>query len=266
VPTDKRARQKAARREKLEQQRRSKKRQTTTRRVIVIVLIAAVVITTVAILTNSSSPSKTLTPDQKAQAHANALAVAAGCPANTAAKVNNLQWASAPPMTINVSTPYYAHIDTTQGPFVIQLLANKAPVTVNNFVFLANQSFYKCVIFHRVVPGFMNQTGDPTGTGSGGPGYTIPDEYPPAGHPTYPNFSVAMANTGSPHTGGSQFFIVDGTQGEGLPPSYTLFGQVVSGTNVVNIINQQGNPDPSANGVPPAVTNRMLSVTITNTP
>jgi cyclophilin family peptidyl-prolyl cis-trans isomerase len=107
----------------------------------------------------------------------------------------------------------------------------------------------------------MNQTGDPQGTGTGGPGYTIPDEYPPkASNPSsqYPIGSVAMANTGQPHTGGSQFFVVAGPQGESLPNTYSLFGQVTSGMDVVTKINNEG----SAQGVPPNVTERMLSVTI----
>ena len=115
---------------------------------------------------------------------------------------------------------------------MVTLDASTAPMTVNNFVFLANKGFYNCVIFHRVIPGFMDQTGDPTGTGTGGPGYTIPDEYPPKAANAadqYPLGSVAMANTGQPHTGGSQFFIVAGAQGESLPNSYSLFGQVTSG-------------------------------------
>ena len=94
---------------------------------------------------------------------------------------------------------------------------------------MAEHNFYKCVIFHRVISGFMIQGGDPTGTGTGGPGYTIPDEYPKAGNPTYPLYSIAMANTGSPHTGGSQFFIVTGAEGETLPNTYSLFGKVISG-------------------------------------
>jgi cyclophilin family peptidyl-prolyl cis-trans isomerase len=104
----------------------------------------------------------------------------------------------------------------------------------------------------------MDQTGDPTGTGEGGPGYTIPDELPPTGSPTYPLYSVAMANTGSANTGGAQFFIVAGSEGEGLPNSYSLFGQVVSGTNVIKTINVDG----SVAGVPPDITQRMLRVTI----
>jgi cyclophilin family peptidyl-prolyl cis-trans isomerase len=152
-------------------------------------------------------------------------------------------------------------VKTTTGDFVITLDAKTTPMTVNNFVFLAEKGFYHCVTFHRVIPKFMNQTGDPTGLGTGGPGYTIQDENPPkAANPTqqYPIGSVAMANTGSPNTGGSQFFIVAGPQGESLPNSYALFGHVTSGMNVVDTINQQG----SAQGIPPDVTQRILSITI----
>ena len=185
----------------------------------------------------------------------------AGCPASTSTRVNNQKYGAAPAMTIDTTKTYTATVKTTTGTFVITLNAKTAPQTVNNFVFLADKGFYHCVIFHRVIPQFMNQTGDPTGTGQGGPGYTIPDENPAkvaTGQPQYPLGSVAMANTGSPHTGGSQFFIVAGSQGESLPNSYALFGQVTSGMNVVDTINQQG----SAQGVPPDVTQRILSITV----
>jgi cyclophilin family peptidyl-prolyl cis-trans isomerase len=141
------------------------------------------------------------------------------------------------------------------------LNAKSAPQTVNNFVFLANKGYYHCVIFQRVIPGFMDQTGDPTGTGSGGPGYTIPDENPAkaaSGSQQYPVGSVAMANTGQPNSGGSQFFIVTGPTGESLPPTYALFARVVTGLDVANTINGQG----SAQGVPPNVTQRIISITI----
>ena len=192
------------------------------------------------------------------QAQADALAVKAGCPASTSTRVNTLSWKSAPAMTINKAKTYYAHFVTTAGDFVVRLDAAHAPVTVNNFVFLAEHKFYDCVIFHRVIPGFVVQGGDPTGTGTGGPGYTIADELPKSASPTYPLYSVAMANTGQPHTGGSQFFIVTGSSGEALPNSYSLFGQVVSGQSVLKTINDAG----SSSGQPPTITHRMLSVTI----
>ena len=130
--------------------------------------------------------------------------------------MNTQKYSAAPPMTIDASKTYTATVVTDDGTFDITLDPKTAPKTVNNFVFLADKGYYHCVIFHRVIPGFMDQTGDPTGTGTGGPGYTIPDENPPkAANPAqqYPLGSVAMANTGSANTGGSQFFIVAGAAG-----------------------------------------------------
>lgn len=201
--------------------------------------------------------------DAKAQAAANAISVAAGCPKNPATALKKPTWSSAPATTIDPAKAYRATVKTDVGTFVIALDAKDAPQTVNNFVFLAQHRFFDCVIFHRVIPAFMDQTGDPTGTGSGGPGYTIPDELPAkASNPAdqYPLGSVAMANTGQPHTGGSQWFIVAGAEGESLPNSYSLFGHVISGMSVVEKINAQG----SASGVPPDVTHRMLKVNITS--
>jgi len=199
----------------------------------------------------------------KAQAAANATSVAAGCPKNPATVLKKSKWSSAPATIIDASKAYSATVKTDVGTFVIALDAKDAPQTVNNFVFLAQHHFFDCVIFHRVIPGFVDQTGDPTGTGSGGPGYTIADEFPAkASNPAdqYPLGSVAMANTGQPHSGGSQWFIIAGTQGESLPNSYSLFGHVTSGMSVVEKINAQG----SSSGVPPDVTHRMLKVTITS--
>ncbi len=201
--------------------------------------------------------------DAKAQAAANATSVAAGCPKNPAAALHKPKWSSEPATIIDAAKAYTATVKTDVGTFVIALDAKDAPQTVNNFVFLAQHGFFHCVIFHRVIPGFVDQTGDPTGTGSGGPGYTIPDELPAkASNPAdqYPLGSVAMANTGQPHSGGSQWFIVAGAQGESLTNSYSLFGHVTSGMSVVEKINAQG----SASGVPPDVTHRMLKVTITS--
>jgi cyclophilin family peptidyl-prolyl cis-trans isomerase len=201
--------------------------------------------------------------DAKAQAAANAASVAAGCPKSPATALTKTKWSSAPAMTIDPTKTYTATVKTDIGTFVIALDAKAAPTTVNNFVFLAQHGFFNCVIFHRVIPTFMDQTGDPTGTGSGGPGYTIPDEYPAkSSNPAdqYPLGSVAMANTGQPHTGGSQWFIVAGSEGESLQAAYSLFGRITSGMSVVEKINAQG----SAAGVPPDVTHRMLKVTISS--
>lgn len=225
--------------------------------------------TVVSSKSTSSSTTTTSLPWSKAQLaslnkEANTVAIAAGCPKSPTARVNTLSWAHAPAMLINPNGNYYAHFATTAGNFTVKLMAKAAPVSVNNFVFLANHGFYHCVIFHRVIPGFMIQGGDPTGTGTGGPGYTIKDEYPLKGTPTYPLYSLAMANRGAPHTGGSQFFIVTGPSGENLPNAYSLFGQVISGSAIVARIGQYGSA--SNNGTPPLVTERIINVVISNKP
>lgn len=254
---------------------RENKRRKSVRRIIIVAIIAVLVLGTGTLLFSSNSkpstvttttvaPTTTTTVVSRAQAKTDALAVAAGCPASTATPANTLSWKSAPAMSIDKAKAYYAHFVTTAGSFVVKLDASTAPITTNNFVFLARHKFYNCVIFQRVIPGFMIQGGDPTGTGGGGPGYTIADEYPKVGKPTYPLYSVAMANTGTTHSGGSQFFIVTGASGETLANTYSLFGQVVSGTATVMAINNQGNSNTAANGVPPVVTNRMISVTVNN--
>ena len=165
------------------------------------------------------------------------------------------QFTSAPQICIDPEKRYSARFTTSKGEFVVALDAVRAPKTVNNFVFLARYHYYEGVVFHRIIPGFVVQGGDPTGTGTGGPGYTIPDELPKAG--AYKIGTVAMANTGAPHTGGSQFFIVVGKSGTQLPPSYSIFGQVTSGMNVVQAIAADG----SASGTPTKV-HKMISVTI----
>jgi peptidyl-prolyl cis-trans isomerase B (cyclophilin B) len=273
VPSDKRARQRAAREIRLAEEAKAKKRRKQIRNTIIVALIAGIIILIV-FLTSSNSPKKgsastTTTTTKtggtsanaKAQAAANKVAVAAGCPASPSTTVNTQKYSAPPPMTIDTSKNYTATVKTTAGTFTIGLDAKTAPITVNNFVFLANKNYYHCVIFHRVIPTFMDQTGDPTGTGDGGPGYTIPDELPAKAANAadqYPLGSVAMANTGQPHTGGSQFFVVSGPEGERLPNTYTLFGHVISGMNIVDKINAEG----STAGVPPDVTQRMISVTV----
>ena len=280
MPNAKRARHKEARRQKIEQERRQAKRQRSLRRIGVSVAVAVAVVgsllliksnlstplvTTSTVATSSTTSttapvSTTTAPSAISQSQADALARQAGCPASTTARANNLQWSSAPSMTITTSKKYYADVVTTAGSFTISLDAANAPKTTNNFVFLAKKNYFHCIIFHRAIPGFMVQTGDPTGTGSGGPGYSFADELP-AG--PYPLYSVAMANSG-PNTNGSQFFIVTGASGQTLPDSYSRFGQVTTGQETLVKLNAAGNADPSSNGVPPLVTHRILSVTIHN--
>jgi len=134
-------------------------------------------------------------------------------------------------MRIDTNKEYGATISTTMGDLEISLLAKEAPMTVNNFVFLAREGFYENVKFHRIIKGFMVQTGDPTGTGRGGPGYRFVDELGPG---SYERGTLAMANAG-PNTNGSQFFIVHG-ENVNLPKNYTIFGKVTNGLNVVDQI------------------------------
>ncbi len=134
-------------------------------------------------------------------------------------------------MGIDPKKRYTATMETTLGTIVIALDALKAPQTVNNFVFLSGYKYYDGIIFHRIIAGFMCQGGDPTGTGRGGPGYKFNDELPKAGQ--YQLGSIAMANAG-PNTNGSQFFLISGESGVRLPPSYSLFGQIVKGLDVLD--------------------------------
>ncbi len=141
------------------------------------------------------------------------------------------QYSSPPELTIELDKSYTATLDTNHGEIVIELDPARSPQTVNNFVFLARDGYYDGVIFHRVIENFMIQGGDPTGTGTGGPGYKFRDEIEGPG--SYSRGTVAMANAG-PNTNGSQFFICHSDVG--LPHSYTIFGKVTSGMEAVDSI------------------------------
>jgi cyclophilin family peptidyl-prolyl cis-trans isomerase len=145
------------------------------------------------------------------------------------------QYDTAPDFLIDTAKTYTATLDTNHGEIVIELDAGRSPLTVNNFVFLANDGFYDGVVFHRVIEGFMIQGGDPTGTGRGGPGYRFRDETEGSGE--YSRGTVAMANAG-PNTNGSQFFIMH--RDYGLPHSYTIFGKVSSGLETIDSIAGSG--------------------------
>jgi len=148
-------------------------------------------------------------------------------------------YSSPPPMVIDTSKEYTAVIETEKGDLVLELFARDVPVTVNNFVFLAREGLYDGTTFHRVIPGFMVQGGDPTGTGMGGPGYTFDDEF--TGH-THEVGTLSMANSG-PNTNGSQFFITYASQ-HGLDGKHTVFGQLVQGMDVLEELTPR---DPNQN-------------------
>lgn len=146
------------------------------------------------------------------------------------------QWSAMPEMTIDPKKSYTATFHTSKGDFKVELFADEAPTTVNNFVFLAKQKFYEGITFHRIIETFMIQTGDPNGDGSGGPGYHIPDEL--GSDLKYEVGTVAMARTRAPDSGGSQFFICTGADSLNLnqQPDYAIFGKVIEGMDTVMAI------------------------------
>jgi len=156
------------------------------------------------------------------------------------------RWSKPPEMEIDVKKKYTARMHTDVGTMVIELFTDKTPNTVNNFVFLARQGFYDGVIFHRVISGFMAQGGDPSGTGSGGPGYKFKDEF----HPSLRHDKqgiLSMANAG-PDTNGSQFFITH-VPTPHLDGRHSVFGQVVDGLDVLMAIKPRNPQAPEYPGV-----------------
>jgi peptidyl-prolyl cis-trans isomerase B (cyclophilin B) len=142
-------------------------------------------------------------------------------------------YSAPPPMTIDTSKQYTATIETEKGNLVLELFASDVPITVNNFVFLARDGFYDSTTFHRVIPGFMAQGGDPTGTGAGTPGYRFDDEITEHTHVTG---ALSMANSG-PNTNGCQFFITYAPQPH-LDGKHSVFGQLIEGMDVLERLEQ----------------------------
>jgi cyclophilin family peptidyl-prolyl cis-trans isomerase len=156
------------------------------------------------------------------------------------------QWKNPPAMVIDPKKKYTATLSTDKGDIVMELFAEKTPLTVNNFVFLAREGFYDGTIFHRVIADFMAQGGDPTGSGSGGPGYKFEDEF----HPSLRHDKkgiLSMANAG-PGTNGSQFFITHGPTPH-LDNRHSVFGQVIEGLDVLMAIKPRNPQAPEYPGV-----------------
>jgi cyclophilin family peptidyl-prolyl cis-trans isomerase len=177
----------------------------------------------------------------------NAVPVEPICPEEDGSSERIVAFTGPPPTCIDPAATYVADVETTRGDFQITLDPSSAPVNVNNFVFLARYHFYDGVGFHRIIPGFVAQAGDPVGpqVGAGGPGYSVEDE-PPAQQPYYPPLSVAIANRfPEPDSGSSQFFIVTGPEGEALDPNYARIGQVTAGDDVIAAIDETGATDGS---------------------
>lgn len=265
--TEKRNRKKENRRQRLDdlakQQQRKRTRKLATRAAIFIAVVVGVaLIISVSGGSDSTSTSDT-TVDTAATAPVEGRAITGEtpCPAVDGSEARASTFENAPSNCLDASKTYTAVVTTNKGEFSIVLDQTKAPLAANNFVTLARYKYFDNTQCHRAILDFVVQCGDPTATGSGGPGYSFADELPQAGE--YKLGSIAMANSG-PNTNGSQFFIITGDRGVTLPPSYTLFGQVTSGLDTtVPALNAASNPDPAANGVPPLETLTIVSVVIT---
>lgn len=271
--TDKRERQKRNRDARRENLVRRSRQSTTRKRGIQVLAVILVVVALVGfVFATGDSGDDSATDVTEAPLETTAVTDAAAAPtefiygtgecAPSAGSANQQrEFADAPQMCIDPAKTYTATFETTQGEFTVRLLPDRAPGTVNSFVNLARWKYFDGTKCHRVIQDFVVQCGDPTATGSGGPGYDFADELPGLGE--YKIGSIAMANSG-PNTNGSQFFIITGNNGAALPPQYSLFGEVVSGLDTtVKAMAALFNPDPAANGVPPAGDIVLKSVTIT---
>ena len=224
--------------------------------VIVVGLIAVLIISSTGSSKKSSvSTATTLATTATTAAPAPHTFGSGPCPKADGSSPKTETFSAPPQRCIDPTKTYTATMTTDAGAMTISLDATAAPVTVNNFVVLARYHFFDGLTFHRVIPGFVDQGGDPQGTGGGGPGYQFADELPASG--AYKVGSLAMANSG-PNTNGSQFFIIVGPQGAALPPQYSLFGMVTSGIDAAHKIEADG-----TSGGTPKVVHKIVSVSIT---
>ncbi len=215
-----------------------------------LILLAAAGIAVLAIACgDDSDDSATDTPSPAAAAN--------DCPqpSEEAPEVTVKTYDSAPEMTIDASKTYTAVIKTERGDFTMTLRADLAPQHVNSFIFLSRDGYYDGVTFHRVIPGFVAQAGDPTGTGSGGPGYTVPAEF--TTEVPYTEGVVGAARTNDPDSAGSQWFVTL-DNASSLNGQYTVFAQVTDGIDVVKCITAR---DPSTNPSGPG--DKIISIEIT---
>ncbi|HEY5274338.1 MAG TPA: peptidylprolyl isomerase [Acidimicrobiales bacterium] len=279
MPSEKRARQRALRDQKLAVQERHNRRARNTRRSVTLVIAIGVIIALVALLSSGGSKKPTaaksttttaaVTTTTATTLPVSKTAIAPVCPPATAAGAAKrvIAFTTAPPVCVAANSVFNATVVTDVGTFVIHMTTASSPAAVNNFVFLARYHFYNGIIFQRVIPNFIVQGGDPTGTGAGGPGYSFTGNKPPAScvakGDCYATGDVALANSNSElSTDSSQFFIVVPGGASNLADSYTVLGQVTSGMNVVEKIAADGNSVAADGGVPPKVTHHMISVTV----
>jgi cyclophilin family peptidyl-prolyl cis-trans isomerase/type II secretory pathway pseudopilin PulG len=268
--SQKRERQKQGRAARQEAVLRARQRRSRRNRIIVAGFLALVMVLSIATLVSGGSKKTKVTTAGSTTVPAGAPvslpkppdgAAIKGdtpCPKADGSSPRTLHFEKPPPTCISPAGHYTAEIKTNMGTITVVLDPEAAPKTVNNFVVLARYHFFDGISFHRIIPNFVVQGGDPLETGLGDPGYRFEDELPKAGG--YKLGSVAMANSG-PNTNGSQFFIVSGDTGVQLQPQYSLFGQVADDSlDLVRKIGGLGSPD-SEQGAPTAVVT-MESVTI----
>ena len=281
MPSDKRQRQDQGRLARLEEERverRKSQRNRSVRNLVLLLLALLGVAGAIAVLSGDDGDDVEATDDTTTTTEATddttgepaqvlypgegaAIEGDTPCPEVDGSSERTTSFEKQPPTCIDAAKTYTATITTTEGDIVIELDDEAAPITVNNFVVLARYHYYDNVPFHRIIPGFMDQAGDPIGptATSPSPGYTVPDELPTGDDP-YPTGTLAMANTGAPNSGGGQWFITVEGGGGRLAPTYTAFGTVVEGQDVVDAINEFGTD--SQNGEPTkliAITSIMIT-------
>src|ERR1700759_3259483 len=191
---------------------------------------------------SDSSGSKTTASQGKAGEEGGKGASAKGC-TEVAQPEPREESLPKPKLTTKKGEKVTAVVETNCGTFEIELATTEAPTIANSFAYLAEEGFYDELTFHRIVPEFVIQGGDPTGTGSGGPGYEVVEAPPKNLKYTIGTVAMAKTSTAPSGTAGSQFYIVTGPQGETLPPEYALAGHVTSGLNVVEAIGELGGPE-----------------------
>ena len=271
--TDKRTRKKENRRQRLDQLAKTDQKRKVRKNIIRALTVVGVIVGVVLIIrvSGGTAGDSSAPTDTKAVVDLGEVTTAptlegreitgdTPCPAADMTETRVAKFEKAPPMCLEDGKTYTAIVLTNKGELSIILDAIKAPLATNNFVVLARYKYFDGIKCHRAITDFVVQCGDPTATGSGGPGYSFADELPAQGE--YKIGSIAMANSG-PNTNGSQFFIITGENGATLNPDYTLFGQVTDGLDqTVPALNAASNPDPAANGVPPTEDLIINSVTI----
>ena len=278
MPTDKRARQRAAREQKQAVIQKSRKRRRNTRRGLGLAVLAAAIVGIVFLVnggTKTVAPTTTTTTTSSTTSSTTTTSTTLKtgiptCPPTAGSADRVILFEGAPGNCITKTAVFEATFTTSLGNIVVSMPAASSYAAVNNFVFLARYHYYDKTTFHRVIPGFVVQGGDPWGDGTGGPqhypGYSYTGNTPPASCKTKPNQAtcyqpgdIAMANSTGPSTNGSQFFFVlsGGQKVLNGEPNYTIFGKVISGANVMDKIGADG----SSSGTPTIKVN-LLSVTV----